>query len=85
MILRNHGLLTAGRTVPEAFELMYNLEMSCKMQIDAMATGRKLRLPSAAICERTAAQWRGEGKPMGMRSWPALVRMLDRKDPSYRD
>ena len=85
MILRNHGLLTAGRTVPEAFELMYNLEMSCKMQIDAMASGRPLRIPSDEVRERTAAQWRRDDKPMGMRSWPALMRMLDRKDPSYRD
>jgi ribulose-5-phosphate 4-epimerase/fuculose-1-phosphate aldolase len=85
MILRNHGLLTAGRTIPEAFELMFNLEMSCKMQIDAMASGRPLRIPSDEVRERTAAQWHREGKPMGMRSWPALMRMLDRKDPSYRD
>ncbi len=85
MILRNHGLLTAGRTIPEAFELMYNLEMSCKIQLDVMATGRMLRVPPDEVRERAARQWVRDGKPHGLRSWPALLRMLDRKDPGYRD
>ena len=85
MILRNHGLLTAGRTIPEAFELMYNLEMSCKIQLDVMATGRTLRVPPDEVRERAARQWVRDGKPQGLRSWPALLRMLDRKNPGYRD
>jgi hypothetical protein len=50
-----------------------------------MSSGRPLRIPSDEVRERTAAQWHRDPKPMGMRSWPALMRMLDRKDPSYRD
>ncbi|HEY0525969.1 MAG TPA: class II aldolase/adducin family protein [Stellaceae bacterium] len=85
MILRNHGLLTAGRTIPDAFEVMYYLEMACKVQIDVMATGQPIQMPSAAVVDRTAKQFVGAGEARGMRSWPALLRMLDAKDPSYQD
>jgi ribulose-5-phosphate 4-epimerase/fuculose-1-phosphate aldolase len=81
MILRNHGLLTAGRTVPEAFELMYYLEMACKVQVDVMASGGKIHMPPPAVARRTASQYES---PLGTRSWPALLRMLDADDPSYR-
>lgn len=84
MILRNHGLLTVGRTIPEAFSLMYNLELSCRIQLAVMAAGRP-SFPPEAVQKKTAAQWMGDGKPLGMREWPALLRLLDRKDPSYRD
>jgi len=85
MILRNHGLLTAGRNVPEAFQLMYYLEQSCRVQLDVMSSGGKIVRPSQAVCDRTAAQvakMRTE-RPM-TREWPALLRLLDAKDPSYR-
>src|SRR5690606_10946117 len=84
MILRNHGLLTVGRTIPEAFSLMYNLELSCRIQLAVMAAGRP-SFPPEAVQRKTAAQWMGDGKPLGMREWPALLRLLDKKDPSYRD
>ena len=82
MILRNHGLLTAGQTVPEAFSLMYYLEQSCRIQSDVMASGGKMNLVSEATAEHTAKQF--DTMPRGMREWPALVRLLDAKDPSYR-
>jgi ribulose-5-phosphate 4-epimerase/fuculose-1-phosphate aldolase len=85
MILRNHGLLTAGRTIPEAFEVMYYLEMACKVQLDVLATGRPIRLPPPEVAAKTAKQFVWESEARGMRSWPALLRMLDAKDPSYRD
>lgn len=83
MILRNHGLLTAGRSVPEAFEVMYYLEMSCKIQVDVMATGGKMVLPPIPVQEKTASQFQRD--TTGLRAWPALLRLLDAKDPSYRD
>jgi ribulose-5-phosphate 4-epimerase/fuculose-1-phosphate aldolase len=86
MILRNHGLLTAGRNVPEAFQLMYYLEQSCRVQLDAMSSGGKIVRPSKEACERTAAQvgkMRVE-RPVS-REWPGLLRLLDAKDPSYRN
>jgi len=83
MVLRNHGLLTAGRTVPEAFELMYYLEQSCRVQMDVMASGGAVNALSDEVSEHTAQQCEGFG-PRGERAWPALLRLLDAKDPSYR-
>ncbi len=82
MILRNHGLLTAGESVAEAFVQMYYLEQACRAQIDAMSTGAKLRLPSEEICRRAAAQY--TRFPPGKFEWPALLRLLDDVDPSYK-
>ncbi len=85
MILRNHGLLTAGATVQEAFTRMYYLEQSCRIQVDLMASGGTLRRLSAETCEHTARQFANSPLPCGEREWPALLRLLDAKDPSYRN
>jgi ribulose-5-phosphate 4-epimerase/fuculose-1-phosphate aldolase len=84
MMLRNHGLLTTGRTVPEAFTLMYYLEQSCRIQIDLMATGRKLTRLSDNVLQHTAEQFVSSPLPCGEREWPALLRLLDAKDPGFR-
>jgi len=84
MVLRNHGLLTAGRTVPEAFTLMYYLEQSCRVQLDLMATGRKLTRLSDNVLQHTAEQFVSSPLPCGEREWPALLRLLDAKDPGFR-
>jgi len=83
MILRNHGLLTAGRSVPEAFALMYYLEQSCRVQMDAMASGGTVKVLSDEVAEHTAQQFDSYGL-RGEREWPALLRLLDAKDPSFR-
>jgi ribulose-5-phosphate 4-epimerase/fuculose-1-phosphate aldolase len=83
MILRNHGLLTAGTTIPEAFYLLYYLEKACEVQITAQAAGAPLVYPSAETCEKTAQQF--GWKNVGELEWAALMRQLDQKDPSYRD
>ena len=75
LILRNHGLLTVGRSVGEAFSLMYNLEMACRMQLAAQATGRPLRLPSRGVCERTAAQYAADPDGAAGLEWIALRRL----------
>ena len=85
MILCNHGSLSAGRTVPEAFETMYYLEMSCRIQIDALAGGVPVMVQSPEIAEKVARQYDTYAHPIGMRAWPGLLRMLDAKDPSYRE
>ncbi len=82
MILRNHGLLTAGRSIGEAFMLMYYLERACQVQLDAMATGQELNLPSPEVCRKAAEQYQGFWP--GQYEWPALVRLMDEVDPSYR-
>ena len=86
MILRNHGLLTAAPTVPEAFAAMYWLERACQAQVAAMACNTKLHLPQADVIELTAHLYKPETRrPYGLLEWPALLRLLDRRDPSYRD
>jgi ribulose-5-phosphate 4-epimerase/fuculose-1-phosphate aldolase len=86
MVLRNHGLLTTGRTVPEAFQRMYYLEQSCRIQVDVMATGGTINPISEETAEHTASQFDefAKERPRGEREWPALLRLLDVKDPSYR-
>jgi ribulose-5-phosphate 4-epimerase/fuculose-1-phosphate aldolase len=86
MILRNHGLLTAGRTIPEAFSLMFYLDRACEIQIAALAGGSKLAIPSAEICEKVARQYEEEDdKPLGDQEWAAHMRMLEREDRGYRN
>lgn len=82
LVLRNHGLLTAGATIGEAFMRMYFLERACQVQLDAFAAGAELRLPPDEICERTARQIEALGP--GRDEWPALLRLLDRDAPDYR-
>lgn len=83
MILANHGLLTVGRTVAEAFYYMYYLEQACRIQVAAMSTGAKLSLPPPEVCAHAAGQF-GRGTPTkGQRPWAALRRRLDREAPGY--
>lgn len=84
MILRNHGLLTVGRTIPEAFALMYYLEQCCRIQMDVMASGGTINEVSGQVAEYTARQFEHAPVPRGEREWPALLRLLDAKDPTYR-
>jgi ribulose-5-phosphate 4-epimerase/fuculose-1-phosphate aldolase len=78
MILRNHGLLTVGRTVGEAFSLMYQLEKSCRIQLAVMASGGKMALPSPAVQDRTAAQYEADPDEAADLEWRALLRLADR-------
>jgi ribulose-5-phosphate 4-epimerase/fuculose-1-phosphate aldolase len=85
LMLRNHGLLTVGTTVAEAFVGMYFFEASCMMQVRAQAGGAKLRRIPQHIVDNAPKQFaavtRGAG---GNLAWPALLRRLDASDPSYR-
>jgi len=75
MILRNHGLLTVGRTIGEAFSLMYNLETACRIQLATLGTGRPIRLPSPAVRERTAGQYDADPDGAAELEWDALRRL----------
>jgi ribulose-5-phosphate 4-epimerase/fuculose-1-phosphate aldolase len=85
MILRNHGTLTVGETVSDAFMRMYFLERACEAQVLALAGGAELNPPPPGTPEKTAEQ-----AAMGLTylgralAWPALLRKLDRLDPSFR-
>lgn len=85
LILRNHGLLTCGRSIGEAFNLMYWLEMACKSQVDAMAARTELIIPSDEVATRTAHLYApGVRRTFGEMEWPAMRRQLDREDTSYQ-
>ena len=85
MILRNHGTLTCGRTCADAFLRMYYLERSCSMQVRALAGGAKVNATNQGVPEKVAGQIeKGFDGPIGQLAWPALLRLLDRKDPSYK-
>jgi len=84
LMLRNHGLLTVGRTVPEAFLNMYVFENTCRIQIDAQAGGELIHVSPAILqglaeVMKTATMGLGAGI-----AWPALLRKLERMDPGYR-
>jgi ribulose-5-phosphate 4-epimerase/fuculose-1-phosphate aldolase len=91
MLMRNHGLLTLGRTVGEAFMLQYYFERAAKIQLSmqaAAAAGAELAVPPPEVCEHAARQfWDQHGDILiaGEREWPGLLRQLDRVDPSYRN
>jgi ribulose-5-phosphate 4-epimerase/fuculose-1-phosphate aldolase len=88
LILRNHGLLTVGETVADAFVAMYYLETSCAIQVRAQAGGGELIPVPKEIIEAAYTQIVAASRPRGSRGelvWPGLLRRLDRIDSSYRD
>jgi len=86
LILRNHGLLTCGPSIADAFLAMYILESACMIQLRAQAGGGELiAIPDAilaGILAQAKAVTRGLG---GALAWPGLLRRLDRRDSSFRD
>ena len=85
MILRNHGLLTCGETIGEAFILMYYLDKTCKNQLDTMSTGKPIIVPSDNIMEYAAGQYEDPRFRLGHHEWPALLRLLDQKNSIYKN
>jgi ribulose-5-phosphate 4-epimerase/fuculose-1-phosphate aldolase len=86
LVLRNHGLLTAGPTIADAFLLMYALETACQTQILAQSTAGELNLVPQPVVDGIQAQaeqiLQGLG---GQLIWPGLLRKLDRADSSFRE
>jgi len=86
LILRNHGALVVGRTVGEAFNWAHRLELACRTQLAAMATGAPFNAVAPEVLEATWNNYqRGTRRPYGLMEWPALLRKLDRLDPGYRE
>ena len=84
LILENHGVLTLGRTVAEAFVLMHLLERAAQVQLQAQAAGAALVCVPPEVIARTQAQWMGDGSvPEGQDEWPALLRQLRDQDPDF--
>jgi ribulose-5-phosphate 4-epimerase/fuculose-1-phosphate aldolase len=85
LILRNHGLLTVGRTVCEAFVVMHWLERACQAQLMAQACNTPLRHPPQPVIDITNDRYKpGQRRQITELEWPALLRMLDRRDGSFR-
>mgnify|MGYP001172697636 FL=1 len=81
MIMRNHGLLTCGATIAQAFNTMYQLEWSCRAQVDAMAGGDEIRLPPQEVIAHTAHLYQpGTRRPYGVLEWHAMRRLLDAEE-----
>jgi len=85
MILRNHGLLACGATVHDAFDVMMHLERACQAQVAAQSGGTGLIEPSRDVARKVAAQFARPGRQAPANAWAALRRMLDRKDPAYKE
>jgi ribulose-5-phosphate 4-epimerase/fuculose-1-phosphate aldolase len=78
MIMRNHGLLTCGATIQQAFNTMYQLELSCRSQVDAMAARTELSVPGENVLAHTAHLYQpGTRRPYGVLEWPAMLRLLE--------
>ncbi|NVN43321.1 class II aldolase/adducin family protein [Asaia siamensis] len=84
LILQNHGLLTIGSSVAQAFYRMYYLEQACRVQLTAQSTGAPLHCPSEAEVLRARAQFETD-PDQGQMIWKALRRKLDREQPDYRN
>lgn len=86
LMLRNHGTLTVAHNVPNAFSQLYTFERTCEIQVRAQACGSKLIHIPQEIIATSAEQARGATRGGGGNLvWPALLRKLDRIDPSYAD
>ena len=88
MVLRNHGLLTVGKTIGEAFMWMYRAERACRMQLAFQQAGAEL-IPIPEDIQRTSLERNRKAnspegyRPIGVNEWPALRRKLDRENPGY--
>jgi ribulose-5-phosphate 4-epimerase/fuculose-1-phosphate aldolase len=85
LMLRNHGLRVVGKTVPDAFLSMYTFENTCRIQIDAQAGGELIQVDPRilqGLAEVLKTVTAGQGANL---AWPALLRKLDRVDPSFRN
>src|SRR6516165_1428629 len=77
LVMRNHGLLTCGATIQQAFNTMYQLELSCRSQVDAMAARTELTVPGENMLAHTAHLYQpGTRRPYGVLEWPAMLRLL---------
>ncbi|MSQ64056.1 MAG: class II aldolase/adducin family protein [Betaproteobacteria bacterium] len=87
LMLRNHGLLTVGRTIPEAWIRMWRLERACQIQLAAQAGGRLIE-PSPDMCRQSRAlgeEFLTDAAPLGELEFEALRRVVDEKNPDYRN
>ena len=83
-ILENHGLLSCGATPGGAFLTLYNVELACKVQVDVMASGQEIVMPTDEALARTVALGDDPVWALADENWVAIRRVLDRADPGYK-
>jgi ribulose-5-phosphate 4-epimerase/fuculose-1-phosphate aldolase len=86
LILRNHGLLVVGASIPEAFYNIFKLERACQVQIAALSCNVELAMPPQKVIDDSYRMYLPKTRrPFGLLEWPALLRKLEATDASYRD
>lgn len=86
MMMHNHGILAVGRSAAEAFHYLYYLEMSCKIQVDVLQAGQGYLTPDpAAVKGLSESGMPKKDEPRVYMAWEAILRMLDRKDATFRE
>ena len=85
LVLRNHGMLVVGASIAEAFNNIYRLERACQLQVMALSCNTELSMPPKDLIEATNKLYLpGVRRRFGLLEWPALLKKLDKIDPSYR-
>ena len=84
LILKNHGLVTSGVNVAEAFHLMYHLEKSCQTQMMVLASNMPYSMAPEEVLEKAAAEFHRGNRPLGQRDWPAMIELCDDLYSDYR-
>ncbi len=88
-MMANHGVATVGKTIAEAYDRLYYLERAAQVQLYAMWTGRPLKRMSPKAIDAAVAEFRDQhgygGKPPALWHFEALQRILDRKEPDYKN
>lgn len=85
LMLRNHGLITVADNIPDAFLFMYTFESACMIQVRAQAGGELVAIDPRIIATAQQQAATVTKAALGTLAWPALLRKLDRIDPSYRN
>ena len=85
MLLANHGILTTGQTVAQAFDELYYFEKACETYITALSTNKELKIVTPEIAEKTAQDWENYPTGLGELHLKAIRSILDMEDPSYKE
>ena len=84
MLLVNHGILTVGQTIGQAFGELYYFEKACETYITALSTNKELKIANSKVAEKTAQEWENYPVNMGEQHLKAIRSILDKEDPSYK-
>ena len=84
MLLANHGILTTGQTVAQAFDELFYFEKACETYITALSTNKELKIATPEVAEKTAQDWENYPTGLGELHLKAIRSILDKEDPSYK-